>query len=316
MTAAPVLVVGGGLGCGKTTLLLHLLATAEGRRLAFIVNEFGDLGIDGVLLAGAGSGDDLVELSNGCVCCATGGDLAAAVKRLLKAPAPDGIVVELSGVADPYPVLRELASLSDVIVRHVVSLVDLETDPADAVGDALMLRRLDAADTVLLNKEDRAESSRIEGWRRLASVTNGAARVRSTRFGQARFEELLHVPERARSPVGASSPAHVAHRSVTLQLPSGLGRGQLEAFLDGEREIERAKGFVELREGRFVVQSVRGHFTLAPVRAEHASAPWNRLVFIGTALDPRSLRARASRCFAAACAQDLVHNLADVEARS
>ncbi len=306
MTPVPVVVLGGGLGCGKTTLLLHLLANASGRRLALVINEFGDLGIDGALLAGAGA--PLIELSNGCVCCATGGDLVASVHRLLQPPLPDAIVVELSGVADPYPVLRELALLARRTIRRVVSIVDLETDPAGAPGDTLMLRRLDAADAVVLNKEDRTDPARVAAWRRLVATTNPSARVHATRFGQLPLDAMLEGPTDGRPLVRPATPAHAAYRSVTLTVPQGLTRRQLEQFLEDERGVERAKGFVRLREGAFVVQAVRGVYALVPSRPENSGAPWDRLVCIGPGLDEGGLRRRAAARFAPACTQGLVHN--------
>src|SRR3954463_14541314 len=110
MNLVPLVLVGGPLGSGKTTLLQYVLENARGRRLGVIVNEFGDLSIDGALLKDSGA--DLVEVSNGCVCCAVGGDLSAAVHRVLRGREPDAIVVELSGVADPHPVLRELSLMT------------------------------------------------------------------------------------------------------------------------------------------------------------------------------------------------------------
>jgi G3E family GTPase len=299
-SCVPVIVVGGGLGCGKTALLRHLLEQAHGRRLALVVNDFGELCIDGVLLAGAGA--DVVELANGCVCCATGGELGAALRQLLRsAKAPlDAVLVELSGVADPYPVLRELALLTDqVVLRRVVALIDLEADPASAIGDALMLRRLHSAEAVVLNKQDRAATTRSAEWRRIVTATNGRARVFCTQFGRVPAAALLDAGDGANAAPAlddsARMPSHVAYHSLTLTIPARLERARFEAFL-AERcaGVERGKGFVELADGTYVVQGVRGRWTFSPV-ARSNGAPWNRLVLIGASLDPAALRSRAAR---------------------
>ena len=98
--ALPVTVIGGYLGAGKTTLVNHLLRHAEGRRLAVLVNEFGELPIDADLIEA--EGDDLISISGGCVCCSFGSDLTAALLRLAALePRPDHVVIEASGVAIP-----------------------------------------------------------------------------------------------------------------------------------------------------------------------------------------------------------------------
>ena len=303
----PVILLGGGLGAGKTTLLRHLLSRSGGRRIALVVNEFGALGIDGALLAGSGA--DMVELSNGCVCCATGGDLAASLRTLLRGPRPDAIVVELSGVADPYPVLEEVAAVAAVSLRRVVTMIDLDLDPTSAAGDLLLLRRLAAAGTIVLNKADRADGARAAAWRRIVEATRPAARVLVARFGEVPPEAVLDGEDPLPAPQAGKAAAHVGHASAVLELPDGLPRQAVEGFLAREAQetgLERAKGFLRLLEGSFVVQAVRGRFTFAPARPEHVRAPWNRLVVIGAGLDARALRTRAEAAFAL-CTQDVVH---------
>jgi len=105
--SVPVLLVTGFLGAGKTTFVNHLLAHAEGRRIAAVVNDFGAINIDAELIAGAADG--VVSLSNGCICCSLEGDLLRTLAVLLRRdPRPDLIVIETSGVADPADVVRNL----------------------------------------------------------------------------------------------------------------------------------------------------------------------------------------------------------------
>jgi len=128
----PATIVTGFLGAGKTTLIRNMLTNAGGRRIALIINEFGDLGVDGGILAGCGiencSEDDIVELSNGCICCTVAEDFVPTIAALLARPdAPDHIVIETSGLALPQPLVRafnwpEIATR--VTVDGVVALVD------------------------------------------------------------------------------------------------------------------------------------------------------------------------------------------------
>lgn len=128
----PATVVTGFLGAGKTTLIRHMLQNAQGKRIALIINEFGDLGVDGDILKGCDSDvcatDDIVELSNGCICCTVADDFIPTMEALLaRSPAPDHIVIETSGLALPQPLVRAFnwPGLSTrVTVDSVVTVVD------------------------------------------------------------------------------------------------------------------------------------------------------------------------------------------------
>jgi cobalamin biosynthesis protein CobW len=128
----PATIVTGFLGSGKTTLIRHMLQNANGKRIALIINEFGDLGVDGDILKGCGeevcSKDDIVELSNGCICCTVADDFIPTMEALLaRNPAPDHIVIETSGLALPQPLVRAFnwpGISTRVTVDGVVTVVD------------------------------------------------------------------------------------------------------------------------------------------------------------------------------------------------
>ncbi len=128
----PATIVTGFLGSGKTTLIRHMLQNAQGKRIALIINEFGDLGVDGDILKGCGeevcSKDDIVELSNGCICCTVADDFIPTMEALLaRNPAPDHIVIETSGLALPQPLVRAFnwpGISTRVTVDGVVTVVD------------------------------------------------------------------------------------------------------------------------------------------------------------------------------------------------
>ncbi len=128
----PATVVTGFLGAGKTTLIRHMLMNAEGKRIALIINEFGDLGVDGEILRSCGvencRDEDIVELSNGCICCTVADDFIPTMETLLgRADPPDHIVIETSGLALPQPLVRAFAwpgIRSRVTVDGVVTVVD------------------------------------------------------------------------------------------------------------------------------------------------------------------------------------------------
>ncbi len=130
----PVTVVTGFLGSGKTTLIRHLIETTEGRRLAVIVNEFGDVGVDGEILKSCAIPDcpaeNIVELANGCICCTVADDFVPTIEALMKLdPLPDHILIETSGLALPKPLLKAFdwpAIRSRVTVDGVIALADAE----------------------------------------------------------------------------------------------------------------------------------------------------------------------------------------------
>jgi cobalamin biosynthesis protein CobW len=132
LTKVPCTIVTGFLGAGKTTLVRHVLENANGRRLAVIVNEFGDVGIDGEILKSCGiescTEDSIVELSNGCICCTVADDFVPALKALLDRPnPPEHIVIETSGLALPKPLVKAFnwpKIASRVTVDGVIAVVD------------------------------------------------------------------------------------------------------------------------------------------------------------------------------------------------
>ena len=149
MKKIPATVVTGFLGAGKTTLIRHLLDNANGKRIALIINEFGDLGVDGDILKGCGdetcSEDDIFELSNGCICCTVAEDFIPTMEALLaRKDAPDHIVIETSGLALPQPLVRafQWPQISTrVTVDGVVTVVD-----GKAVAEGRFAANLDAVD--------------------------------------------------------------------------------------------------------------------------------------------------------------------------
>ena len=156
----PILLVTGFLGAGKTTVVNHLLAHAEGRRIAAVVNDFGAINIDAELIAGASDG--VVSLSNGCICCSLEGDLLRTLATLLRRdPRPEFIVIETSGIADPSDIVRNLMDpliWQEAPLETVLCVVDATTS-AETLNDALLRSQLRAADVVALSKVDLVDAA-------------------------------------------------------------------------------------------------------------------------------------------------------------
>jgi len=165
----PVTIITGFLGSGKTTLLNHILQDCQDLKVAVLVNEFGDIDIDSQLLVSVDS--DMVQLSNGCICCTINDDLVEAVYSILERNEKvDHLVIETTGVADPLPIaltfamppLRNLTQLDSI-----VTLVDAEAFSPQHFESEAALNQVSYADIILLNKTDLADPQQVdalEAW--------------------------------------------------------------------------------------------------------------------------------------------------------
>src|ERR1700743_1717571 len=139
----PTTIITGFLGAGKTSLVRHLLEHAEGRRIALVINEFGELGIDREVLLGCGvencREEDVVELANGCICCTVADDFLPTLTKLIERPdPPDHIVIETSGLALPKPLVQAFnwpEVRSRVTVDGVVTVIDAAAVAAGRFAD-------------------------------------------------------------------------------------------------------------------------------------------------------------------------------------
>jgi cobalamin biosynthesis protein CobW len=190
LTRVPCTIVTGFLGAGKTTLIRHVIANAQGRRLAVIVNEFGDVGIDGEILKGCGNAacpeENIVELANGCLCCTVADEFVPALDAILAREGVEHIVIETSGLALPKPLVQAFhwpAIKSRVTVDGVVVVVDGAALAAGRVArdlNALAQQRISdialahddpieevfedqiaCADLIVLNKRDLIDAAGI-----------------------------------------------------------------------------------------------------------------------------------------------------------
>ncbi len=222
MKKIPATVVTGFLGAGKTTLIRHLLDNAGGKRIALIINEFGDLGVDGDILKGCGdeicTEDDIFELSNGCICCTVAEDFIPTMEGLLaRDDAPDHIVIETSGLALPQPLVRafQWPQISTrVTVDGVVTVVDgkavaegrfaanLEAVEAQRKADdnldhetplsELFEDQIAAADMIVVNKSDLLAAGEAEALvQKLGSEARSGVHVVRSSMGELPVEVVL-----------------------------------------------------------------------------------------------------------------------------
>ena len=238
MRKIPATVITGFLGAGKTSLLRHLVANANGRRLALVINEFGELGVDREILLGCGiencREDDVIELANGCICCTVADDFLPTLERLLDRPdPPDHILIETSGLALPKPLVQAFAwpeVKARVTVDGVIAVVDaaavaagrFATDPAalaaqraadpaldhDNPLEEVFEDQLSAADLVVLNKTDLLAPDALDGVERdLARQKRAATKLIAASHGAVAPALLLGLDAAAEDDL-ASRPSH------------------------------------------------------------------------------------------------------------
>ena len=210
----PATIVTGFLGAGKTSLIRHLLQASRGRRIALIINEFGDLGVDREIIRGCGietcRDEDVVELANGCICCTVADDFLPTMQKLLDRKEPiDHIVIETSGLALPKPLVKAFtwpAVRNAVTVDGVVAVIDAEataaglfaSDPAAVAAaraadenldhesplEELFEEQVGCADMVVLNKCDRVDDAGKAAARRAVDAhLRPAVRIVEARHG-------------------------------------------------------------------------------------------------------------------------------------
>src|SRR5574341_470494 len=307
----PVTVLTGFLGAGKTTLLNRILTTEHGRRVAVIVNEFGEVGIDHHLLIS--SDQEVVEMSNGCICCSVRGDLLRSLFQLLEHRQKfDTLMIETTGLADPAPVVQSFF-IDDQIksqyqLNGVVTVVDAK-HIFQQLGDSPEAKEQIAfADMVLLNKIDLINPEDLPELEYKLRNLNGAARICQTRNSDIDIGMVLDLRALDLEIKAAQHDHRHAHsediETVAIETAGDLDGVKVSQWfrpLIGEfgAQIMRMKGILNLRKDpeQFVFQGVHLLFEGRPGRTwAQDEERLNRLVFIGRGLDKEKITQGFMNC--------------------
>ncbi len=271
----PLTVVGGYLGVGKTTLVNRLLSTTDGTRFAVLVNDLGAVNVDAALLESTGA--DRIVLSNGCLCCSLADGLTDVMFELAERTDEfDHVVIELSGVGLPGPVARwgrapGFVPGTTLVLAAADSVVDRLADPL--VGDTVA-RQLAEADLVALTRTDLVERDAVAEAR--AAVTRHTTAPLAVGPSAALpWSTIVGAAGDPRGPAGEGEPGptrpgFVAH---TVEV-AGWSRDRLTTWLDRRPvEVWRAKGIVDLAEGRHIVQVVGRRIEVTAAEPAATSTP-------------------------------------------
>jgi len=195
MNPVPVSILTGFLGAGKTTLLNYILHEQSDYKFAVIVNEIGKVGIDGQLIENAK--EEVVELSNGCICCTVRTDLIKGVQRLLKRGGFDYLLIETTGIADPGPVAQTFLNIPQlqqaVRLDSIITVIDAEQIEKQMQAEEVASAQVELADFILLNKVDLVSEADLVRIEEKLKKINPQARLFRTSQSKAQLGEILDM---------------------------------------------------------------------------------------------------------------------------
>jgi G3E family GTPase len=287
--AIPVTLIGGYLGAGKTTLVNHLLRNAGGRRLAVLVNEFGELPIDADLIEARDG--NVIAIAGGCICCSFGSDLVAALLQMReRSAAIDHLLIETSGVALPQSIVQSLTLLPGLALDGVIIVADAETileRARDRYMSDTVLRQLTDADIVLLNKTDLISRGQLDTTMQWLAKTQPAVRVVAVRNADVPLEITIGLhPRRETDSVRMPRLSSLGHQTdgyqtLTFEIDTPCDPELLARDLaEPELGVLRAKGFLRRFDGGFAALQIVGRRWLVEPAPSWIDGP-GRVVCIG-----------------------------------
>lgn len=319
----PVTVLTGFLGAGKTTLLNHLLTANHGHKIAVIVNEFGEIGIDNKLVVGAD--EEIFEMNNGCICCTVRGDLIRILGDLMDAKLGlsdrkvdfDRVIIETTGLADPAPVAQtffvdeEMADFYSL--DAIVTVVDSKHADQHLDDGHEAQEQVAFADVLLLNKTDLVSKEQLTKLESRLRSMNPAAKQYRTHQSKIEVEQILGIgafdlqKKLELDPGFLEEEAHEHDddvRSIFLQEHRPLDLKKVESFLsvwlsDHGADTFRYKGILNIKnvKKRIVFQGIHMLFTSEPDRDwKNNEIPKSEFVVIGRNLDEAWFREQFAAC--------------------
>jgi G3E family GTPase len=311
----PVSILTGFLGAGKTTLLNYILRQQHGYKFAVIINEVGKIGVDGQLVER--QQEEIVEMSNGCLCCTVRKDLVRGVQNLLKKGGFDYLLIETTGIAEPGPIAQTFLNIPQLqqLVRmdSIITVVDAEQIEKQLSEVETAVEQVRMADFLLLNKTDLVGEEALRAAEARIRELNPHATLFRTNQSEVNLRELLDMHAFDVDQKLTVDPKfldelsqrhHHEINSLSFEFDRPFSVEALELFVQelSEREkIYRSKGFLWIKGNprRAVFHGVNNRFTLLWDRLWDKDEPRSsQLVFIGKGLEESRLRPHLEQCVA------------------
>ncbi len=271
----PVVIITGYLGAGKTTFLRKIISSVK-KKFAILMNEFGEIGIDGKILAGKNV--KISELSGGCVCCSLTGELTLAIKEIQKKYAPEIIFIETTGVAEPDSIVGTLEGLADKVkIDSVITIADADALARFPALGHIGRVQIEMADAILLNKVDLVDESKADDIAINIRDINSKAALFRTIGCDVDINLLLGTYSQNKKIEKHKSSEHIveSYFAYTTSKKFSLNKfKKLSQNLDSQ--IFRAKGFLKTDRGNFLWNFVAGRSEF-----ENFKTSKTELVFIG-----------------------------------
>ena len=301
----PVTVVTGFLGSGKTTLINRILSEQHGRNIAVIVNEFGEISIDGQLIIRDGQ-EELVEFNNGCLCCTVRGDLIDTLEKLQQRSELDAILIETTGLADPAPVAStfflEDKLTSKTRLDSFIALADAVNLEQNLAQSEEAQEQIAFADIILLNKTDLVSSTQLKDVERVIRRSNSFAKIYHTKNSDVDLDKVIGVgafelgSKLELDPTFLDDLEHEHDQSVGTfvlreEQPIDMNRFMIwlnEMLVERGEDMYRTKGIFNAQgfKERVVFQSVRMLTSMQPERPwKPGEEKFTEYVMIGKNLD-------------------------------
>ena len=307
LSSIPVTILTGFLGAGKTTLLNHILTRQDGLKTAVLVNEFGEIGIDNDLIIK--TGDEIIELTNGCICCTINGELLEAIHKILDQNQDiEYLIVETTGLADPLPVALTINQERDNLrLDSIITLIDAENFNEDILNSQIARSQIIYGDILLVNKCDLVPQERLSYIESKLTEIKSDPRILRSIKAEVSLALLLSVGLFQSDLIANHEHEHEHEHeqlsiegftSLSFQSDEPFSLRRFQNFLDNQlpSSIYRAKGILCFKESQIthVFHLAGKRFTLDDSDTIHKRK--NQIVLIGKNLDLVKLKNQLEAC--------------------
>jgi G3E family GTPase len=272
----PLIIITGYLGSGKTTFLKRIIENIKDKKIATIMNEFGEIVIDAEVIKGKAV--NMVELSGGCVCCSLTGELEYAIKEIIEKVKPDYILIETTGIAEPDAIILNIENIKEVMLDNVITIVDCDSIIRFPEIGYTGRIQIEMGDFILLNKADLVNEEQFKLVQQKVREINDRAVLFKTVYCNGNLDYTLFFGYFIEKDV--KSKTHIYHENfeyLYFEYEGKFSREKFEDFLSNlPNEIYRGKGFVIFEDGSYLFNFIAKRVNFEPFEYNK-----NKLLFIG-----------------------------------